>query len=70
MTVEAAVKPRLRGVIHQWAAIAALIAGVVLTSLTRTARSAVAGGICGALGHSRKRIFPGRPVWKKATVQT
>jgi hemolysin III len=38
-------KPRLRGVIHQWAAVVALVAGVVLVSMAATVNHAVAAAI-------------------------
>lgn len=38
-------KPKLRGVLHQWAAVAAFSAGIVLTAMAPNTRSAVAGGI-------------------------
>lgn len=39
------VKPTLRGVIHQWSAVAALGAGVVLVAMAPTARSALAAAV-------------------------
>jgi hemolysin III len=38
-------KPKLRGVLHQWASVAALIAGVVLVSTAQTPRVAIAAGL-------------------------
>ncbi len=45
MTEESPLKPRLRGVIHQWAAVAALVGGVTLVALSRTARGALAAAV-------------------------
>lgn len=42
---ESLAKPSLRGVLHQWAAVAALGAGVVLTAMAPTLRSALAAGV-------------------------
>ena len=39
------VKPTLRGVIHQWSAVAALGAGIILVAMAPTARAAVAAGV-------------------------
>lgn len=41
----AAVKPKLRGVLHQWAAVTALGAGLVLVAMAPTSRAALASGI-------------------------
>ena len=38
-------KPRLRGVLHQWAAVAALAGGIVLVAMAPSARAALAGGV-------------------------
>ncbi len=38
-------KPRLRGVLHQWAALAALAAGSVLTAMAPNGRAAVGSGV-------------------------
>ncbi|MDI1436439.1 PAQR family membrane homeostasis protein TrhA [Polyangium sorediatum] len=38
-------KPRLRGVIHQWAAVVALVAGVALVCITAGMRRSVAAGV-------------------------
>lgn len=40
-------KPLLRGVLHQWAALAALAAGIVLTAMAPTARAGLAAAIFG-----------------------
>src|SRR3954454_2737315 len=43
-------KPRLRGVLHQWAFLASLVAGAVLVALAPTGRAAAVGGVyAGAL---------------------
>jgi hemolysin III len=41
-------KPRLRGVFHQWAFVASLVAGAVLVAMAPSARAAAVGGIYGA----------------------
>lgn len=38
-------KPLLRGVLHQWAAVAALAGGIVLTAMAPTGRAAAAAGL-------------------------
>ena len=45
MTGALAEKPRFRGVLHQWAALGALVAGVVLIFLAQDTRAAAAVGI-------------------------
>jgi hemolysin III len=46
--VEVKVKPRLRGVFHQWAFVAAIPLGVVLVLATETTRARVAAGVFAA----------------------
>jgi hemolysin III len=45
MIAASAEKPRFRGVLHQWAAVAALGAGAVLVALAQDARAATAAGV-------------------------
>jgi hemolysin III len=45
MTALAPAKPRLRGVLHQWAALVALAAGLVLVGVARGGHAALAGGV-------------------------
>ncbi|MGA9761386.1 MAG: hemolysin III family protein [Gaiellaceae bacterium] len=70
--MEARTKPRLRGVFHQWAFVAAIPLGVVLVLVTETTRGRVAAGVfaasvvlmfgASALYH-RPDWSPGRRVW-------
>jgi hemolysin III len=41
-------KPRLRGVFHQWAFFVSLVAGAVLVAFAPTGRAAAAGGVYAA----------------------
>jgi hemolysin III len=64
-SVDARLKPRLRGVSHEWGAYVAAVAGVVLVSLAPSARAAWAAGIyslslVALLGIS---AFYHRPTW-------
>jgi hemolysin III len=44
-TAEGPAKPTMRGVLHQWAAVVALVAGIVLVASAPTGRAALAGGV-------------------------
>jgi hemolysin III len=45
LSVELLAKPRLRGLLHQWAAPVALACGFLLISLARSVHAALAGGV-------------------------
>jgi hemolysin III len=45
LSVELLAKPRLRGLLHQWAAPVALACGLLLVFLARTLHAALAGGV-------------------------
>jgi hemolysin III len=43
--METAIKPRLRGLLHQWASPVALVAGLALVGLSRSLQAALAAGV-------------------------